>query len=63
MPSIEKGGDDVLQFVECLPGSFVFKQQIYCSFLRMEVGTGVRKFVVFGGLHNCLICNVKKLMF
>ena len=34
--------------------SFVFKQQIYCSFLRMGVGA-VKEVVIFGGRHNCMV--------
>ena len=37
--------------------SIVFKQQIYCSFLRIEVrGWGVGDWV---GRHNCMILNIK----
>ena len=43
--------------------SIVFKQQIYCSFLRKTgVGVGVKKLVIFCRCHNCMITNVKKVM-
>ena len=44
-------------------GSFIFKQQIYCSFLQVGVGAGMKKLVIYGGHHNCMIPNVKKLIF
>ena len=45
--------------------SIVFKQQIYRSFLQMggRCGGGVKKLVIFCGCHNCIIPNVKKVMF
>ena len=38
-----------------------FKKQIYCSFLRMEGGS--KKLVIFCGRHNCMIPDVKKVIF
>ena len=42
--------------------SIDFKQQIYCSFLRMGVAQKTY-FVFFHGRHNCMIPNVKKVTF
>ena len=33
-----EGGGEVLKFVACLQDVILFKQQIYCLFLRMGVG-------------------------
>ena len=41
----------------------VFKQHIYCIFFWMGVGAGIEELVIFCGCRNCMILNVKKVMF
>ena len=58
MTSVGRGDGEVLKFVTCLHILLFFKQQIYCSFLRVVVrgwrgGGGVYR------RHNSMILNIK----
>ena len=54
--------------------SIVFKQKLYCSVLRTEVGEGGHNLIIFCGHHKCMTpnenagtdevnCNVDKIWF
>ena len=53
MTSTGKGVEEVLEICHMFADSIVFKQQIYCSFLRMGVECkGVSKLYIFCRRHK-----------
>ena len=63
MTSTQKGGEEVLKFVACLQILLFLNNISIVHFCEWALGTWVKKLVIFCGHHNCMIRNVKKVMF